>query len=173
MSKCIVHRLSTNHYEPCCEQNILLQQSPPDPWWVKLADFGISKRIDSTTTAESELVGTQEYMAPELLSRPDDTSDVDYRKADMWAVGVMTFHMLTKSRGFLQRRLAIDRTPSPADLLPQHHGASQTAQSFILETTTVDPVTRSGWEGATQHAWIEHCIPSLPNLLDRLNLDNQ
>ncbi|CEO60026.1 hypothetical protein PMG11_04669 [Penicillium brasilianum] len=46
-------------------QNILIQSHPPSQWWVKLADFGISKRIEEASGG-STLHGTLGYIAPEL-----------------------------------------------------------------------------------------------------------
>ena len=41
---------------------------PPYPWWVKLSDFGISKRVEeNATNASWTKAGTDGYMAPELL----------------------------------------------------------------------------------------------------------
>jgi serine/threonine protein kinase len=148
----------------------LLQQCPPEPWWVKLADFGISKRTDETVTTESELVGTQEYMAPELLSRPGELHDVNYTKADMWALGVMTFHMLTKLRGFLQRRIAFDRSKISKSLLGDTCNCSRDSLSFIVQTTAIDPAERTTSEKAMLHVWVEDCVPSQSDLQDIDNL---
>ncbi|KAG5757504.1 hypothetical protein H9Q72_014355 [Fusarium xylarioides] len=52
-------------------QNILVYKSPqdfaPSSWWVKLADFGISKKLGAETTGTTLAPGTPLYMAPELL----------------------------------------------------------------------------------------------------------
>lgn len=37
----------------------------PGSWWIKLADFGISKKMDWTVTSVN--IGTYDYMAPELF----------------------------------------------------------------------------------------------------------
>uniref|UniRef100_A0A8H7N300 mitogen-activated protein kinase n=1 Tax=Bionectria ochroleuca TaxID=29856 RepID=A0A8H7N300_BIOOC len=46
--------------------NILVFESSPD-WWVKISDFGISKRAEEEVTAFHTLVGTRGYLAPEIL----------------------------------------------------------------------------------------------------------
>ncbi|KAL0631186.1 hypothetical protein Q9L58_009953 [Maublancomyces gigas] len=64
----VVEGLVVLHAEGICHrdlkpQNILVASR--DPLWVKIADFGTSKR--SANTALRTMCGTQGYMAPELL----------------------------------------------------------------------------------------------------------
>ncbi|KAH7161168.1 kinase-like domain-containing protein, partial [Dactylonectria macrodidyma] len=79
-------------------KNVLIQQRPtptePGPWWVKLSDFGISKRLEAAASGATTVMGTTEYMAPEQLRC---LPDIKYPAADMWALGAMTFSILTKS----------------------------------------------------------------------------
>ncbi|KAJ5186705.1 Tetratricopeptide-like helical [Penicillium cf. viridicatum] len=47
--------------------NILIKSYPPHKWWIKLADFGITKRIEeSHGQPTTTLQGTPEYFAPEI-----------------------------------------------------------------------------------------------------------
>ena len=80
----------------------------PD-WWVKIADFGISKRATEGLTALRTLAGTPAFMAPEILGfiPLDDRSDDSYTNTvDIWSLGVITFLILTGETLFRdQRRL--------------------------------------------------------------------
>ncbi len=69
---------------------------------VKLLDFGIAKMVQAGRTAAGMMLGTLSYMAPEQLS---DASTVDVR-ADLWAVGVMVYEMLTGKLPFRGTQLA-------------------------------------------------------------------
>lgn len=65
--------------------------------FVKLLDFGISKRADDVTpgrklTLEFDILGTPDYMAPEQAT--GRTALVDHR-GDQYALGVILFEMLT------------------------------------------------------------------------------
>ncbi|MBL9016911.1 MAG: protein kinase [Myxococcales bacterium] len=84
---------------------------------VKLLDFGIAKVLDAgiakVKTQTGSTLGTPAYMAPEQFHDP---SGVDPR-ADLWAVGVMTYEMLA------------GRLPFRAD----------TAQSMLLAVATMEP----------------------------------
>jgi eukaryotic-like serine/threonine-protein kinase len=72
---------------------------------VKVLDFGVSKATgaDLALTNSMEIVGTPTYMAPEQLK---SSKDVDLR-ADIWAIGVVLYELLTA------------RLPFEAESLPQ------------------------------------------------------
>ena len=62
---------------------------------IKLVDFGLARPIDKTRpesqlTGTHQVIGTRDYMAPELL----DGQDIDGR-VDVYAVGVLIYEMLT------------------------------------------------------------------------------
>jgi serine/threonine-protein kinase len=70
---------------------------------VKVLDFGIAKRMDSTSpkvTKSGALVGTPAYMSPEQFQ----SGPVDHR-ADLWALGVLTFECLLGRRPFRAKAL--------------------------------------------------------------------
>jgi predicted Ser/Thr protein kinase len=80
---------------------------------VKIADFGLAKvaglAAGANLTEAGTVMGTPHYMAPEQLERPDE---VDHR-ADLFALGVVLYEMLTGSlpRGAYEppsRRIEVD-----------------------------------------------------------------
>ncbi|HET9317864.1 MAG TPA: protein kinase [Vicinamibacteria bacterium] len=62
---------------------------------VKLVDFGIARLGESTLTQTGILLGTPSYLAPEVVSG----GRVDHR-ADMWAVGIILYELLSGQRPF-------------------------------------------------------------------------
>jgi hypothetical protein len=63
---------------------------------VKIVDFGIARVADASQMTQTGLVlGTPSYMAPEVLAG----SRFDHR-ADMWAVGVILYELLSGRRPF-------------------------------------------------------------------------
>ena len=86
-------------------ENVMLVTREGDPDFVKVLDFGIAK-VPVGTIGESKVpgqaltqlgmvYGTPEYMAPEQALG----QDVDQR-ADLYALGVMAFEMITGNRPF-------------------------------------------------------------------------
>lgn len=85
--------------------NLLIKQMPPDgPWWVKIADFGLSRNIEQSSTLPPTACGTPGFMAPELLglgTPGNQLSQLDMCKAaDIWAFGETVYRLLTGRRSF-------------------------------------------------------------------------
>lgn len=84
---------------------------------VCLTDFGLARSQDSTTlTAEGTLLGTAQYMAPELFDgKPTD------EKTDQYALGCVAYELLTGSppfRGETPLAVAVQHMQSPVPPLP-------------------------------------------------------
>lgn len=93
---------------------------PSGSWKVKLADFGISKRLDSTMHLMSAFKGTIGYAAPELFyHEPGTPYLVDTRAADMWSLREMAFRMLTRTTTF-SSPVALNAYLARPDIFPTH-----------------------------------------------------
>lgn len=103
----------------------------PD-WWVKIADFGISKRATEGLTVLHTQTGTPAFAAPEVLGyfQPNGTSNDSYTNAvDIWSLGVIVFLILTSKALFNdQRRLGqyvAGSFPFPLNVLLANKVSSQ------------------------------------------------
>jgi serine/threonine-protein kinase len=81
--------------------NIMLTSRADEPDIVKVVDFGLVKTLQtdadaSAVTFVDALVGTPTCIAPEAITAPDS---VDSR-ADIYAIGVVGYYMLTGKRVF-------------------------------------------------------------------------
>ncbi|KAF5004410.1 hypothetical protein FDECE_9086, partial [Fusarium decemcellulare] len=139
--------------------NILIKAQPPRPWWVKISDFGISKRLASSMALLSRSRGTMLYMAPELpMEDPEGPFHVDYRAADLWSLGIMVFYLLTQTYPFPTHG-SLSRYLSRPDAFPSHKllegGASAEADSFIRAIVKGSPDERPSSSQALSHRWLQ------------------
>jgi serine/threonine-protein kinase len=72
--------------------NVFLLDMQDNSVFVKLLDFGISKRtaVHARMTREFEVLGTPDYMAPEQIT---NSAQADHR-ADQWSLAAITYEML-------------------------------------------------------------------------------
>ncbi len=143
-------------------KNLLVVEKPPEKdWWVKISDFGISKRSTDGRQAYSTVnIGTQEYMAPEVrLFRPRNKGDkASYTvAADIWSLGAICVRLITAGPAFDLRGLLEyydhGETFGPDDALASH-GTSQEGRIFIQTIMARDPKLRPLAQEAIKHAWM-------------------
>ena len=78
-------------------ENILLMHHNGQPDFVKVTDFGVARIIDEQRlTADGSLVGTPEFIAPEMITGADVGP-----KADLYAVGVMMHELIAGTPPFV------------------------------------------------------------------------
>ena len=87
---------------------------------LKVGDFGLSRQLSSAHGAASTRCGTPFYMAPEIVC-----AEPSGRAADMWALGVILYEMLTMRRPFqgdnlVQMAVSIARADYPALPAPRY-----------------------------------------------------
>ncbi|KAF2805408.1 kinase-like protein [Mytilinidion resinicola] len=141
-------------------KNILIRSKPPQPWWVKIGDFGISRRADTEFSATTAIQGTMGFLAPELhgLVQPSSGRGRHILGAsDMWALGETVFRLLTSAASFPTLRELIsyarEETPFPAKPLLEC-GISEAGISFVRELLVVDPRKRATADSRLEHEWI-------------------
>jgi hypothetical protein len=107
----------------------------------KIADFGIARLAAATAiTRTGELLGTPQYLAPEQMS-----GDIVDERADVYALGVILYEMLTGARPtggrtpseIVARRLRIDPRP-PSRLVP----IAPALSALVMRALARDPGRR-------------------------------
>jgi eukaryotic-like serine/threonine-protein kinase len=123
-------------------ENIYLAKMPDGSEVVKLLDFGIARSMqDIRLTGSGEVFGTPQYMAPERI-----TSTEAGPAADLYALGVMSFEMLTGELPFQANDVATyfvkhmkEPPPSMRTLDPS---LPEALDELILEMMAKEPADR-------------------------------
>ncbi|KAL3463875.1 kinase-like domain-containing protein [Aspergillus heterothallicus] len=139
--------------------NILVASKGPR-WWVKIGDFGFSKRITEANSVYTT-VGTQNYFAPEVLglnNRMLNCQAVESRytfAVDMWSLGVTVFYMLCHEYPFKDQELLAytQGAPFPSAALTLHQTAPK-ARAFAEALLTVDAFARMSAKAALKDRWL-------------------
>lgn len=108
---------------------------------LRLVDFGLAKAPENTLTHAGELLGTVAYMAPEQVA-----GDPAEARADLWALGVVLYEMLTGRRPFTgEHEVAIAyaiRNQSPARPSKLRRDVPAAVDRFLLGLLEKDPSRR-------------------------------
>lgn len=134
-------------------QNILLTTKSKPYGDVKLCDFGFA-RLVNTGEDIRDIIGTPDYVAPEVLSYEPITTSTD-----MWSVGVLAYVMLTGHSPFTgdtkqETFLNISQVSLefPDDLFCD---ISKHAQDFISKCLVKNPKDRIAARECLQHTWLK------------------
>lgn len=108
---------------------------------VKLMDFGIARRTRSEEGQKTMVEGTPAYLAPEaVVGKPSDG------RADIYALGIMAFEMLTGKHPFpranLRELLRAQATAPVPDILRVRPDTPPPLAEFIRGTMIKDPDKR-------------------------------
>ncbi|XP_062377494.1 serine/threonine-protein kinase 17A [Sardina pilchardus] len=145
-----LHRKNVVHLD-LKPQNILLTSDSPlgD---IKVVDFGLSRMVSSSQEIR-EIMGTPEYVAPEILNyEPISTA------TDMWSIGVLAYVMLTGISPFLgddkQETFLNISQISVSYAEEELECVDQAAIHFIKSLLLKAPQERATAEECLQHPWL-------------------
>ncbi|XP_070784388.1 serine/threonine-protein kinase 17A [Enoplosus armatus] len=137
-------------------QNILLTSSSPlgD---IKVVDFGLSRMVCSHRELR-EIMGTPEYVAPEILNyEPISTA------TDMWSIGVLAYVMLTGISPFLgedKQETFLNISQLNVSYTEEElQGLDRAALAFIQMLLRKQPQDRATAEQCLKHPWLQSSEP--------------
>jgi serine/threonine protein kinase len=133
-------------------ENIMFESKSPDAE-IKVIDFGLSKKfVSSRLGIMKEGVGTLYSMAPQVLQ------GVYTSQADMWAVGVITYMLLSSHRPFYSKKrpIMIDKIMRCDYNFTKEYWKpiSDEAKDFIDKLLVMDPKVRYKANHSQAHAWM-------------------
>ncbi|CAM9613336.1 unnamed protein product [Lampetra fluviatilis] len=150
-----LHRHNVVHLD-LKPQNILLTSAEPlgD---IRIVDLGLSRRVSSAAELR-EIMGTPEYVAPEILNYDPITT-----ATDMWSMGVLAYVMLTGESPFLggdnqETFLNVSQVAVSYDE-ETFQGKSPRARHFIQSLLLKDPRCRATAEDCLRHPWLRDWEP--------------
>jgi WD40 repeat protein len=144
---------------------------------VKIADFGISKRTDST--ALRTRIGTEAYLAPEVRGfyTPEDTALADDNDedesfslaVDIWAVGAIVFRLIIGRPPFQSAR-ELSRYVNATKPLPVEGHITEDCANFLAETMNASPTKRPTAEIAIDFPWIHSHPDALEDAVSEVSV---
>ncbi|XP_067122791.1 serine/threonine-protein kinase 17A [Centruroides vittatus] len=145
-----LHDLNVAHLD-LKPQNLLLTSAFPQGN-IKLCDFGISRLITKDIEIR-EIVGTPDYVAPEILQYEPITL-----ATDMWSIGVLTYVLLSGHSPFggdSKQETFCNITHAPLEFPPEMFAnISNDAKDFIQRLLVREPCERMTAKECLQHSWI-------------------
>ena len=131
------------------------------PVWVKLGDFGVSKRVraQATTTLHTQ-VSTPVYSAPEVLGLDSNSETSDYTNSvDIWSLGCVIYELLVGTKLFASEgrvsRYFFGKWPFPEDKLKGLSPPTDDAGILLLKSMLViQPEDRPTAADALNDRWL-------------------
>jgi serine/threonine protein kinase/beta-lactam-binding protein with PASTA domain len=118
-------------------ENVLLA----DDGRIKIGDFGLARAASANTATGAALLGTIAYLSPELVTR-----GIADTRSDIYAVGIMTYEMVTGVQPFtgeqpmqIAYQHANDTVPAPSQQNPQ---VPAEIDELVVWATSRDPDDR-------------------------------
>jgi serine/threonine protein kinase/beta-lactam-binding protein with PASTA domain len=118
-------------------ENVLLA----DDGRIKIGDFGLARAVNNNTATGQALLGTVAYLSPELVTR-----GIADARSDIYALGIMTYEMLTGEQPYVGEapmqvayQHANDTVPMPSLVAP---GVPVELDELVTWATERDPEQR-------------------------------
>lgn len=138
------------------EQSIVLYN-------VKITDFGLSKAVEEGCSKARSVVGTREYVSPEVQSgREYDFS------SDLWCLGVVLYVLLAGQfpyKDIPAKQDQLDRIVERLHSPPCKCGDG--ARAMLMGLLQLDPAERFSLEAITSHRWLQDASEESPRAAKR------
>lgn len=142
-------------------ENVLCT-SKNTPLHVKIADFGLSSistvaDMKANRMLMSTMIGTPEFVAPEIARQQTYTE-----KVDMWAMGMLCYNVIARRLPMDESRDMIQQIQDGITLSfpePEWECYSPLAKSFVRSLLCEDPEKRLSPLGCLTHRWLQTTVP--------------
>jgi serine/threonine protein kinase len=145
--------------------NILIRRTKDheEGWWVKIGDFGISKRAEDEMTAFRTFGGTPGFLAPEILAQSGmlDAEFLGNKReytysVDIWSMGEIIYRLLCGNSPFSNGlgTYVRGKAPFPTQMLKELI-VSDACVDLIEKLMKAVPDERLTAKQALGHPWFE------------------
>jgi serine/threonine protein kinase len=148
---------------------VLIVQSPPAHWKVKVCDLGLSKRVEQAAgdnASTSINYYSPGYCPPEKLLNYDNHEDIDGYKVDMWCFGELVLRALTGEPSFKNAK-DLHTWCRTGEGYPDQRlrdlEVSEGVIDFLHSVMACEPATRPTAEAACGHRWWADLDPRSPS----------
>ncbi|KAJ1500845.1 hypothetical protein HMI56_003585, partial [Coelomomyces lativittatus] len=134
--------------------NLLLTESGE----IKLADFGVSSRLNAQNLRANSFIGTPFWMAPEVIRSENDRNNWYDAKADIWSMGITVIELADKAppladiHPFTALKLVLQDSQRLGLSNPKKR--SKLMNDFIQQCLIRDPQTRPSARELLQHPFL-------------------
>ena len=135
-------------------------------WWVKIGDFGITKRVLNEETFLKTEIGTRDYLAPEVIGFIEEMSQ--YTNAvDIWSLGCICHLLLTDQLPFANMKALAPycwgKSILPIESLDKYDVNSESIE-FVKGLMAPQPAERWDADKALQSPWLKDIVYEEMNL---------
>lgn len=122
---------------------------------VKIADFGLSAKLDYDDQKKFTVCGTPNYISPELLTSAKEGHSYE---VDIWAIGVCAYAMLYGKPPFetAKTKLTYEHIKQCSYSFPSEPKVSSEAKDFIKKILQIKPELRPTAQELLFHPFITH-----------------
>ena len=136
---------------------------------IKLCDYGVSKKLEMTKGLLSRIVGTMNFMAPEILFK-NDKFDL---KCDLWSLGIIIYYLYFGVNPFGEYEIAYYHNIKNEGQEDFDFSNNKDFDDLIRKLLIKDPEKRISWEDYFNHPFLKINQNIINQKIDKKYLNNK